>query len=46
MNHLFCHLRDSDPERVWRNYDKYLASEICQRKLKKEIGDRFREAAA
>jgi 3'-5' exoribonuclease len=46
LNHLFCHLKNSDPERVWSSYDKYLASEIYQRKPKKEIADRLREVGA
>ncbi len=46
MNHLFCHLKDSDPEGAWSSYDKYLASEIYQRKPKKEIADRLREVGA
>lgn len=39
MNHLYCYLKDSPPDNTWSTYDKFLSTEICRMKFKKEIPD-------
>lgn len=36
MNHLYCFLKDS-PDNIWSNYDKFLSTEICRMRFKKEL---------
>jgi 3'-5' exoribonuclease len=37
INHLYCHLENSDPERDWSGYDRILETEIYQRRyIRKE----------
>jgi 3'-5' exoribonuclease len=35
LNHLYCHLKHSNPENPWSPYDRYLNTEIYQKKHKK-----------
>lgn len=42
MNHLYCHLKDSDVEKTWSCYDRILETEIYQ---KKYIGDKQKPLA-
>ena len=37
LNHLYCHLNDSPPENIWSSYDKFLSTEICRMRYKKEL---------
>lgn len=37
MNHLSCFFKDSSPDNIWSNYDKFLSTEICRMRFKKEL---------
>lgn len=38
MNHLYCFFKDSSPDdNIWSNYDKFLSTEICRMRFKKEL---------
>lgn len=40
LNHLYCHLSNSNPESSWSHYDKVLNTKIYQRKYSKKIMDK------
>jgi 3'-5' exoribonuclease len=46
INHLYCHLGNSNPDAVWSHFDKYLNTEIYQRKLNKRTLKEIKEVAA
>lgn len=37
INHLYCHLRNSNREKEWSHFDKFLNTEIYQKKFPKKI---------
>jgi 3'-5' exoribonuclease len=43
INHLYCHLGDSNPEKQWSHFDRFLNTEIYQKKFVKQT---FREIKA
>ncbi len=46
INHLYCHLGNSDPDKQWSHFDKILNTEIYQKKFAKEILKEMKEKAA
>ncbi len=37
VNHLYCHLRNTDPDSEWSEYDKYLGTSIYQKTYKRSV---------
>ena len=50
INHLYCHLKNSNPDDLWSRYDKFLNTEIYQGKFSnpiiKEINSEIKRVAA
>jgi len=44
MNHLYVHLKDSDPEKEWGPYDPFLGTSVYQRKFLKTMIAQRKEA--
>ncbi len=46
INHLYCHLGNSDPANSWSIFDRFLGTEIYQRKFQKIINEPIKKVAA
>jgi 3'-5' exoribonuclease len=46
INHLYCHLGNSNPDRQWSHFDRFLNTEIYQKKFSKHIPKEIRVEAA
>lgn len=45
LNHMYCHLDNSDPDKDWSSYDKILETEIYQKKYINNVHEITAEAA-
>jgi 3'-5' exoribonuclease len=46
INHLYCHLGNSNPDKQWSHFDRFLNTEIYQKKFSKHIPKEIRAEAA
>lgn len=46
INHLYCHLGNSNPDKQWSHFDRFLNTEIYQKKFSKHIPKEIRVEAA
>lgn len=45
LNHLYGHFKDTTPDDTWSQYDRFLGSEICRMKFKKNLMPTYTEEA-